>query len=127
MERLCRVAAHVAAEPAGADALFHAAMPASNNGVYGPEGSAPLTPALARCDPADCPGPMPACLTPVCVCRAAVPMSTPLDIRKGLTKFSDVHHKLNWGIISASAIASDWIKCLQDVPVIISQPVSLCL
>lgn len=49
-------------------------------------------------------------------CLPSVPMSTPLDIRQGLTKFSDVHHKLNWGIISASAIASDWIKCLQDVP-----------
>lgn len=57
--------------------------PASNNGMYGPEG---------------------------------MPMATPLDIRKGLTSADGVNHKLNWGIISASAIASDWIKCLQDVP-----------
>ena len=40
MQRLCRLASHVGAEPAAADANFHAAMPASNNGVYGPEGSA---------------------------------------------------------------------------------------
>jgi hypothetical protein len=43
-------------------------------------------------------------------------MSTPLDIRKGLTKADGIHHKLRWGIISASAIASDWTKSLQDVP-----------
>lgn len=34
----------------------------------------------------------------------------------GLTDPSGVHFPLRWGIISASAIASDWIKSLQDVP-----------
>ena len=45
-----------------------------------------------------------------------MPFSTPLDVRKGLTKASDVNHKLNWGIISASAIASDWIKSARPTP-----------
>ena len=44
------------------------------------------------------------------------PMSTPLDIRMGLTKEEGINHPLRWGIVSASAIASDWIKSLQDVP-----------
>ena len=44
------------------------------------------------------------------------PMSTPLDIRLGQTREQDVEFPLRWGIISASAIASDWIKSLQDVP-----------
>ncbi len=44
------------------------------------------------------------------------PMSTPMDIRLGKTAEDGVHHRLCWGIISASAIASDWIKSLQDVP-----------
>ena len=44
------------------------------------------------------------------------PLETPPDIRKGLTDQEDVRHPLRWGIISASAIASDWIKSLQDVP-----------
>lgn len=44
------------------------------------------------------------------------PMSTPMDIRMGQTREEDVSFPLRWGIISASAIASDWIKSLQDVP-----------
>lgn len=44
------------------------------------------------------------------------PPNTPLDIRLGLTKPEGVHHVLRWGIVSASPIASDWIKSLQDVP-----------
>lgn len=44
------------------------------------------------------------------------PMNTPMDIRLGQTRAEDINHKLRWGIISASAIASDWIKSLQDVP-----------
>ena len=44
------------------------------------------------------------------------PINTPLDIRMGLTKEEGINHPLRWGIISASAIASDWIKSLQDVP-----------
>jgi predicted dehydrogenase len=44
------------------------------------------------------------------------PMSTPMDIRLGKTKEEDINFNLRWGIISASAIASDWIKSLQDVP-----------
>jgi dihydrodiol dehydrogenase / D-xylose 1-dehydrogenase (NADP) len=45
-----------------------------------------------------------------------LPLSTPLDVRRGLTQACDIHFKLRWGILSASAIASDWCKCLQDVP-----------
>ena len=44
------------------------------------------------------------------------PMNTPRDIRLGQTHEDRVNHKLRWGILSASAIASDWIKSLQDVP-----------
>jgi len=44
------------------------------------------------------------------------PVNTPMDIRLGLTREEDVNFPLRWGIISASAIASDWIKSLQDVP-----------
>ena len=44
------------------------------------------------------------------------PMSTPLDIRLGQTNENGINFPLRWGIISASAIASDWIKSLQDVP-----------
>lgn len=44
------------------------------------------------------------------------PMATPMDIRLGKTREQDVGFPLRWGIISASAIASDWIKSLQDVP-----------
>ena len=39
-----------------------------------------------------------------------------MDIRLGQTKEEDIDFPLRWGIISASAIASDWIKSLQDVP-----------
>ena len=45
-----------------------------------------------------------------------LPMNTPMDIRLGKTREEDINFKLCWGIISASAIASDWIKSLQDVP-----------
>ncbi len=44
------------------------------------------------------------------------PLNTPLDIRLGLTHEDGIHHKLRWGIIAASAISSDWVKSLQDVP-----------
>lgn len=44
------------------------------------------------------------------------PMNTPMDVRIGATEEQGIHHPLRWGIISASAIASDWIKSLQDVP-----------
>ena len=44
------------------------------------------------------------------------PLATPMDIRLGQTKEEDIDFPLRWGIISASAIASDWIKSLQDVP-----------
>ena len=45
-----------------------------------------------------------------------LPMETPLDIRQGVTEEDGINFPLKWGIISASAIASDWIKSLQDVP-----------
>lgn len=44
------------------------------------------------------------------------PMNTPLDVRRGLTDEGGIRFPLRWGIISASAIASDWIKSLQEVP-----------
>ncbi|MEM7080142.1 MAG: Gfo/Idh/MocA family oxidoreductase [Pseudomonadota bacterium] len=44
------------------------------------------------------------------------PMNTPMDVRLGMTDEKDIHFPLRWGVISASAIASDWIKSLQDVP-----------
>jgi predicted dehydrogenase len=44
------------------------------------------------------------------------PMNTPMDIRLGLTHEDGIHHKIRWGIIGASSIASDWVKSLQDVP-----------
>ncbi len=44
------------------------------------------------------------------------PMNTPMDIRLGLTNEEGIHHKLRWGILSASSISSDWVKSLQDVP-----------
>ena len=40
----------------------------------------------------------------------------PLDLREGLTRAEDVHFPLRWGFITASAIGSDFIKSLQDVP-----------
>jgi dihydrodiol dehydrogenase / D-xylose 1-dehydrogenase (NADP) len=47
---------------------------------------------------------------------AGLAPSTPLDVRLGLTDPADVAHGLRWGIVSASSIASDWVKSLQDVP-----------
>ncbi len=44
------------------------------------------------------------------------PMNTPMDIRLGQTQEDGIHHKLRWGIITASSISSDWVKSLQDVP-----------
>ena len=44
------------------------------------------------------------------------PMNTPMDVRRGLTDEDGIRRPLRWGIISASAIASDWIKSLQEVP-----------
>ncbi len=44
------------------------------------------------------------------------PINTPMDVRKGFTEEDGIRHPLRWGIISASAIASDWIKSLQEVP-----------
>ena len=44
------------------------------------------------------------------------PMNTPMDVRLGLTQPEGIHHKLRWGILTASSISSDWVKSLQDVP-----------
>ncbi len=44
------------------------------------------------------------------------PMNTPMDIRLGQTREDGIHHQLRWGILTASSIASDWVKSLQDVP-----------
>ena len=45
-----------------------------------------------------------------------LPLSTPLDVRQGLTKAEDVAHPLNWGIIGSANISSQWVKSLQPVP-----------
>ncbi len=45
-----------------------------------------------------------------------LPLSTPLDVRQGLTKAEDVAHPLNWGIIGSGNISSQWVKSLQPVP-----------
>jgi len=42
--------------------------------------------------------------------------TTPLDLRLGLTKATDVNFLLGWGIIGAGDISSDWCKSLRDVP-----------
>ena len=39
-----------------------------------------------------------------------------MDVKSGATKAEDVAFPLRWGIIGASRIGSDWIKCLADVP-----------
>jgi len=43
-------------------------------------------------------------------------VATSMDIRLGLTKKSDIAFKLNWGLIGAGGISSDWSKCLKEVP-----------
>ena len=45
-----------------------------------------------------------------------LPLSTPLDVRQGLTNAEDVAHPLNWGIIGSGNISSQWVKSLQPVP-----------
>lgn len=42
--------------------------------------------------------------------------STPLDVRRGVTKAKDTAFPLRWGIIGAGDISSDWCKSLLDVP-----------
>ena len=41
-----------------------------------------------------------------------LPLSTPLDIRLGLTKASDVAFPLRWGILSAGRISGMWVEAL---------------
>lgn len=43
-------------------------------------------------------------------------LPAPLDVRRGLTEASSVSRPLRWGILGASDISSDWIKCLKEVP-----------
>jgi len=43
-------------------------------------------------------------------------MTTPLDVRRGLTKASDLEKPLRWGIIGTGGISSDWAKCVAEVP-----------
>jgi len=52
------------------------------------------------------------------------PNPVPFDVRLGLTKDSDVSFKLRWGIIGACDIASDWVKCLNEVPGAVVQAVA---
>lgn len=51
-------------------------------------------------------------------------MTTPLDVRLGLTRPEDVRFKLRWGFIGCGPITSDWCKCLQEVPGAVLQNVA---
>ena len=66
---------------------------------------------------------VPSSPTAACVCYlfrvtgvCNVRRQTPMDVKSGATKAEDVNFPLRWGIIGASRISSDWIKCLGDVP-----------
>ena len=41
-----------------------------------------------------------------------MPLSTPLDIRRGLTSASDVSFPLRWGILGAGNISAQWVWAL---------------
>uniref|UniRef100_A0A7S1LR94 D-xylose 1-dehydrogenase (NADP(+), D-xylono-1,5-lactone-forming) n=1 Tax=Alexandrium catenella TaxID=2925 RepID=A0A7S1LR94_ALECA len=45
-----------------------------------------------------------------------MPMSTPMDVRLGLTKAQDAKHPLRWGIIGTGAISAQWAMCLRSCP-----------
>ena len=42
-----------------------------------------------------------------------LPLTTPLDIRRGLTDATDVAFPLRWGILGAGRISTQWVMCLQ--------------
>ncbi len=42
-----------------------------------------------------------------------LPLTTPLDIRRGLTDAADVAFPLRWGILGAGRISTQWVMCLQ--------------
>ena len=42
-----------------------------------------------------------------------LPLTTPLDIRLGLTDAADVAFPLRWGILGAGRISAQWVMCLQ--------------
>ncbi|MDE0481634.1 MAG: Gfo/Idh/MocA family oxidoreductase [Candidatus Poribacteria bacterium] len=42
-----------------------------------------------------------------------LPLTTPLDIRLGLTDAPDVAFPLRWGILGAGRISAQWVMCLQ--------------
>jgi len=48
--------------------------------------------------------------------QASWPLDTPMDVRRGLTKASDVNFPLRWGIMGAGNISSDWARSLRDIP-----------
>ena len=41
-----------------------------------------------------------------------IPLSTPLDIRRGLTSAADVAFPLRWGILGAGNISGMWVEAL---------------
>ena len=43
-----------------------------------------------------------------------IALSTPLDVRLGMTKSEDTAYPLRWGIIGTGSISSQWVKCLQQ-------------
>jgi dihydrodiol dehydrogenase / D-xylose 1-dehydrogenase (NADP) len=44
---------------------------------------------------------------------ANLPLSTPMDVRLGLTKADDVAHPLRWGILGTGNISSQWVHSLK--------------
>lgn len=42
------------------------------------------------------------------------PLSTPMDVRLGITKLVDVAFPLRWGIIGAGSISDQWVRCLRE-------------
>ena len=43
-----------------------------------------------------------------------LPLSTPMDVRLGMTKSADVTFPLRWGIIGAGSISDQWVRCLRE-------------
>ena len=41
-----------------------------------------------------------------------IPLSTPLDIRRGITSAADVAFPLRWGILGAGNISAQWVWAL---------------
>ncbi|MDP6527082.1 MAG: Gfo/Idh/MocA family oxidoreductase, partial [Kiritimatiellia bacterium] len=42
-----------------------------------------------------------------------MPLSTPIDVRRGMTKSSDVSYPLRWGIIGTGSVSAQWVLSLR--------------